>query len=64
MLMTSRLLFLNFIWKLLREKGCLLDCLDWLPNRGACIDACFVWCCFRLHAIKLFAWYTFHSHCC
>jgi len=32
-----------------REKGCLLDCLDWvpnrgaLPNRGACIDACFVW---------------------
>jgi len=26
-----------------REKGCMLDCLDWVPNRGACIDACFVW---------------------
>jgi len=26
-----------------REKGCLLNCLDWVPNRGACIDACFVW---------------------
>jgi len=25
------------------EKGCLLDCLDWVPNRGACIDACFDW---------------------
>jgi len=21
----------------------LLDCLDWVPNRDACIDACFVW---------------------
>jgi len=26
-------------------KGCLLDCLDWVPNRVACIDACFVWWC-------------------
>jgi len=25
------------------EKGCLLDCLDWVPYQGACIDACFVW---------------------
>jgi len=25
------------------EKGCLLDCLDWVPNQNACIDACFVW---------------------
>jgi len=25
-----------------REKGCLLDCLDWVQNRGASIDACFV----------------------
>jgi len=23
-----------------RKKGCLLDCLNWVPNRGACIDAC------------------------
>jgi len=21
----------------------LLDCLDWVPNRSTCIDACFVW---------------------
>jgi len=25
------------------KKGCLLDCLDCVTNRGACIDACFVW---------------------
>jgi len=24
------------------EKGCLLECLDWVPNWGTCIDACFV----------------------
>jgi len=23
-----------------RKRGCLLGCLDWVPNRGACIDAC------------------------
>jgi len=44
--MTSRFLFSNLIWKLssAREKGCLLDCLDWVPNRGACINACFAQC--------------------
>jgi len=26
-----------------RKKDCLLDCLDWVPNRGTCIDACFGW---------------------
>jgi len=36
----------NFFFKfdmeafLPRKKGCLLDCLNWVPNRGACIDAC------------------------
>jgi len=37
------------------KKGCLLDCLDWDPNRGACIDACLscdVTCSFRIHDIK------------
>jgi len=33
-------LYLNLA---LAIKGCLLDCLDWLPKRGACIDACFDW---------------------
>jgi len=23
-----------------RLKGCLLDCLDWVPNRCACINVC------------------------
>jgi len=38
-----------------RKKGCLLDCLDWMPNRGTCIDSCLscdVTRCFRLHDIK------------
>jgi len=33
----------------------LLDCLDWVPNRGACIDACLscdVTRSFQLHDIK------------
>jgi len=37
--------------------GYLLDCLDWVPNRGACIDAYLsgdVTRSFRLHDIKLF----------
>jgi len=53
--MTSRLLFL--IWYGCFHKGCLLDCLDWVPNRGACIDAFLsddVSRNFRLHDIKLF----------
>jgi len=39
-----------------RKKGCLLNCLDWIPNRGACIDACLscdVTRSFRFHDIKL-----------
>jgi len=38
-----------------RKKGYLLDCLDWVPNRDACIDACLscdVTRSFRLHDIK------------
>jgi len=37
------------------KKGCLLDCLDWIPNRDACIDVCLscdVTRSFRLHDIK------------
>jgi len=38
-------------------KGCLLDCLDWVPNKGACIDAYLsadVIRSFRLHDILAF----------
>jgi len=38
-----------------RKKGCLLDCLDWVPNLGAYIDAyliCDVTRSFWLHDIK------------
>jgi len=38
-----------------RKKGCLLDCLDWVPNQGVCIDACLscdVTRSFRLHVVK------------
>jgi len=48
-----------------RLKGCLLDSLDWVPNRGACIVACLsddVTRSFMFHDIKLFAWYAFHNH--
>jgi len=37
--------------------GCLLDCLDWVLNRGTCIDVCLsgdVTRSFWLHNIKLF----------
>jgi len=47
------------LWRLVfyfpHKKGCLLDCLDWVPNRGACIDACLsydVTRSFRNHDIK------------
>jgi len=43
------------------KKGYMLDCLDWVPNRGACIDACLscdVIRSFRFHDIK--ALYQYH----
>jgi len=39
------------------EKGCLLDCLDWVPNRGRALMLALsgdVTRCLRLAAIKLF----------
>jgi len=44
--MTSRPTFKFDVVALIhRQKGCLLDCLDWVPNRGACTDSCLVgWC--------------------
>jgi len=48
------------------KKGCLLDCLDWVPNRGACIDdsrykkpcngRLIMW-----NALWFWRWYPYHS---
>jgi len=38
-------MFSNMIWRLssLTKKGCLLDCLDWIPNRGLMLACRVMW---------------------